>query len=200
MGDPPAVVPLRTQLQRSVCSLATTLSVVRPIKHTGRKCRHAGRAFALFGARRLSRRPTHRGGRRAIFLAVATILLPAAANSSPAVGSSSSGSVEISVSVAPGYKVLAIEASDGASVQPDVHSARLCLATNSSSPTMPVMLVRPSARRPELREPASDVNMQPADGTALGIRPCGLTDDSSASRAFDPADLRTNQMLLVHPE
>lgn len=175
-------------------------SVVRSRKDTGSECRDATSAFTLVGDRRSLPRPPQRGGRRALFLAVATVLLPAAANPGPAVGSASSGSVEISVSVAPRYKVLAVNAPDATGVRPGPHSDLLCWATNSSAPTIPVKLVRSTTRRPNLREAESGEDMQLVDGTTTGLSRCGLMDDRSAPRAPNPKDRLAGQLLLVRPE
>lgn len=174
--------------------------VVRPINGTCSDCRNATRALALVGDRRSSLRPANCGERRALFLAVATVLLPAAANPGPAVGSAFSGSVEISVSVAPRYKVLAVSAPDAARVRPRTHSDRLCLATNSSAPTMPVMLVRPTTRRQHLRKAGSGEDMQLAEGAETEIWRCGLMKDQSTSRVVNPMGWSASQLLLVRPE
>lgn len=174
--------------------------IVRPIKDTGSECRDATRIFALFGDLRSSPRPAHRGGRRTAFLAVATVLLPAAADPTPAVGSVSSGSVEISVLVAPRYKVIAFKAPDAASVRSDVHPGWFCLTTNSSVPTMPVKLVWPRTRRPNFPEVEPGEDMQLANATATGISRCGLMEAKPASRTPDPEDRLAGQLWLIRPE
>ena len=173
---------------------------VRPIKDAGRECRDATRAFTLVGDRRSSPRPPQHGGRRVIFLAVAAALLPAAANPDSAVSSVSSGSVEISVSVAPRYKILAVNARDATSAQPVTYSDLLCLATNSSTPTMPVKLVRPATHRPKLREAEFGEDMQPVDGSTTGTWRCGLMEGRSASHNPNPKVELADQLLLVRPE
>lgn len=175
-------------------------SVMKPIKDTGRKCRGPARAFALFGDRRSAPRPARRGGRRALILAVATALLPAAATSSSAAGSASSSRVEISVSVAPRYKVMAVQPPGAARVRRELHSDWPCVETNLSAPTMPVTLVRSSTRGPDLRKAGPGDDMQLADGTATGIWRCGLMQANSASRTPNPTDRSASQLLLVRPE
>lgn len=170
-------------------------SAMRPIKDPGRKCRRA--ITALFDDRRWSPGPNHSGGPRALFLAGAAAMLPAAANSSPAAGSVSSGRVEISVSVGPRYQVLA---DDRVGVRRGVHSGRPCLATNSSAPVMPVTLVRRPASRPDPRKPNSGENMQLEARTVAGIGRCGPMDDKAVWRAVNPADRTAGQLWLVYPE
>ena len=176
-------------------------SGMRPVDDPGRRCPRTLSAVALFDDRRTPPRPPGRGGLRALLLlTVAAALPPAPAYAGPAVGSAASGRVEISVSVGPRYQVLAAEALDAASVRRGIYSNLLCLATNSSAPTLPVLLVRPLVLRPELPGAGAREDLQLIDGTAAGIGRCAATNGKSVSRAAN-ADYRTaGQLLLVRPE
>lgn len=171
---------------------------MRLVKYLDREFWRAIADFVLSDDQRSSPRATDRGcGPKALFLAAAAALLPAAANSRPAVGSFSSRRVEISVSVGPRYQVLA---ADTVGARQGVHSGRLCLATNSSAPAMPVTMVRRPATRPDPRKLHSGENRQLAAGTVAGIGRCGPTDDKAVWRAVYPADRETGQLWLVYPE
>ena len=178
-------------------------SVMTPLQDRRRKYGIAAGAFGPAGKRRLTPVRLARGEGKAVLLAAATLLLPAAANAGPAVGSVSSGSVEISVSVAPRYKV-APEAAVVAHFRPAVHSGRYCLATNLPAPTMPVVLVWSSSRRPG--SPEAEAVLVPGQYTeiepeaAAGVRPCGLVEDDSTSHAPGQAGRPAGRLLLVRPE
>jgi len=167
------------------------------MKDLGRKCWCAIADFALSDDRRSSPKAADRRGPRTRFLAAAAALLPAAAHASPAAESVSSGRLEISVSVGSRYKVVA---ADTVGARLGVHSGRLCLATNSSAPVMPVRLVRWPASRPDPRKPGSGENAQLAHGTAAGIGRCGPMDDKAVWHAVKPADRTAAQLWLVYPE
>lgn len=127
------------------------------------------------------------------------ILIPAnAANASLGTGPTSSGTVEISISVAPRYKLLVEEASGAGAIQ-EGQSGRLCLTTNSSALSLPVMLVRPSTRRPDpsKAEPRHD---RPADGWATKIRSCGPGQDHSAPLDLDAMERSASPLVLVRPD
>lgn len=173
---------------------------VKPREDTGSECGNAAGALAPVGLLPLTLRPAHRAERNVVLLAVAAAMIPAIAHSSPAARSVSSGSVQISVSVAPRYKVLAVEAPDAARDRPERYFDRLCLATNSSVPPMPVMLVRPSTHRLDVGEAGLDEDGQLADGTSTGVWRCSLMNDRSASEAPNPADRAPGRWLLVRSE
>lgn len=163
-----------------------------------RQCQFAAGADALPGDRRSSPALARRGNRTAVLLAI-SILMPAnAANAGPGTGPTSSGTVEISISVAPRYKLLAEEASGAGAIQ-EGQSGRVCLTTNSSALSLPVMLVRPFRRRPEpsKAEPGHD---WPADGSATEIRSCGPGQDHSAPLDLDPMERSASQLVLVRPD
>lgn len=171
---------------------------VKPISDRVGKCQEASRAFPLLGNRRSSlRRARH--CRRPVMLLAVTICLPAGANSRPAIGTASSGKVEISLSVAPRYKVLALKGPVAGSVRTSAQAGQLCLAANLSGPVMPVALLWSSGRGPETGVAASLQDARLGHEKAIGIWAC--TGESHwASPAPDPAARPNRRMLLVRPE
>lgn len=135
-----------------------------------------------------------------MLLAVAAAMVPAIAQASKTARSVSSGSVQISVSVAPRYKVLAVDAPSLAGVRPERHSDRLCLVTNSSMPTMPVKLVRPSAQWLDVGQAGLGAHEQIAVQKPRGAWLCSLIDDRSTSGSPNLEDRAGGRWLLVRPE
>lgn len=134
-----------------------------------------------------------------MFLAVVAALLPSVANSKPAVESASSGSVAISVTVGARYKVMTVTVPDGASVGPELHPNQLCLFTNSLAPTLPVMLLRPSAAPSSARNSKWVEEMHRAVAMAETVWGCATPSGKSAPNALSLADRPAGQ-LLVRPE
>lgn len=159
---------------------------------TGKGCRNATKAFAVAGDRRPSHCLADGGAWKSLYLIVATALLPAAVNATP-------GTVEISVTVAPRYKVLALELAESASVRLDTRLDRLCLVTNSLVPTMAVVVPR-TTRQPNRSKSRSREEEQFTEGTATQIRPCGLMKIQPRSHAIKSLDQPANQPLLIRPE
>lgn len=175
-------------------------AAVKPREDTDRECGNPVGALAPVGILLATLRLAHRAEREIVLLAVAAVMTPAIAHSNPPARSGSSGSVQISVSVALRYKVLAVDAPDAARGRPERHFDRLCLATNSSVPPMPVMLVQPSSDRLNFGEVGVGVDGQPADWTPTGVWRCWLMDDGVASGAPHPADRPDGRWLMVRPE
>lgn len=128
------------------------------------------------------------------------VCLPWSANAGAEMASVSSGSVKVSVSVAPRYKLLAAKPLDMARVGQDGHSERLCLATNSLRPIMPLTLVRRFTRGPNESEPHAAQEIQIRAAPHVTGWTCMPLRDDSALLAFNPADRPGSQLLLVRPE
>jgi hypothetical protein len=168
-------------------------SGMRPIDDPGRTCPHADTTFAVSANRQFSLWPLRCGGPRALLLTAAVALLPVPADASPTVGSVWSGQVEISVSVAARYKLRALEMPDVAHVRPGVRPRRLCLATNSSAPMLPVFLVQ------DLPETGANEDMLPGDGAAE-IGRCVVTEGEPVSHAANAVYRTDGQLMLIRPE
>lgn len=129
----------------------------------------------------------------AALLGAAAAMMPTIAHSSQAAGSASSGSVQISVSVATKYKVRTADLTTLIRGRRNGHSGRFCLATNSSTPAMPIRLVPPSAHRLT----ANDTGLLAEENEGAGMPPeawrCSLMDESFA----EPV---AGRWWLVRPE
>lgn len=159
-----------------------------------RQCRFAEGADASFGHRGSLPGVVRRRSQTALLL-TAAILMPAnAANADPGIGPTAVGLVEISISVAPQYRLLAREAPGASDIRKD-HANRPCLATNSSAPLLPVMLVRPSTHRSN-----SSNAGPPGNGSATEIRSCGKQHDQSAPLALNPTEHPESPLVLVRPD
>lgn len=154
------------------------------------RTRSAGSAHFV-GKRRFSPLPSH------AILAALTMLLPVAAHPKP-LGPSSSGSVEISVSVAPRFKVSMAAASDSASVRQG-SSSRPCLAANVPALTLPVLLLPPSARGLDAFQAGAGQEPVPGKRGVTAIMPCGHAGDHNGATA-SLADKKGDQLWLVRPE
>lgn len=174
--------------------------VVRPLKENGWVGRDVTGAFALVRHPWSSVRRTCGNNDIILILALSSACLPATAHSRPAVGSASSGRVEIRVLVGSRYNVQAVNSPDAAGVHPDRHLVRLCLATNSSAPTLPVIVVRQSIARPGLRKVEPGEDQQRADKPATNIGRCALMDETLAASAANSADSPFSQLVLVRPQ
>jgi hypothetical protein len=76
---------------------------------------------------------------------LAVLVAPGAAHAGPETGSSSSASVDISLSVAARYGLQASGAGSQGSSLREAGPSQFCIATNGQSTPLPVMLVWPSA-------------------------------------------------------
>jgi len=113
-----------------------------------------------------------------LFLALAE---PAAAN--PRIGPTSSASVEISVSVAPSFKL-----ASSASARQELKTATYCIATNGEQMALPVLLVQAN----------SGEALDPSAGTANPLPWCNAN-----GRPHDQAyaeDRMRRGLLLIRPE
>lgn len=173
---------------------------VTPQTNAGIECRNAGRSTAPAGRSWLAPRPAIRVGGGVMSLLIAMAMMPASAQSSRPAGLASSGSVRISVSVAPRYEVRAVNASTPAGARPKGYSVRLCLVTNSSVPPMPVALVRPSAPRMDDGRAGGGADEPGAMGIRAGDVRCSPIDDGFAPEVLNAADRAGGQWLLVRPE
>lgn len=132
-------------------------------------------------------------------LLAATILLPVdIVKARSATGPTSSGSVEISVSVAPQYKLLVREMTRAGAVQETIPNI-LCLATNSWTPSLPIMLVRLSNSWPDLRRVGPRLN-QRTDQPGIEIKSCALEPVSAAPLSLEQEGRPTNPIVLLRPE
>ena len=161
-----------------------------------------------WGDRRSYRDPTRRGIRGAAFLAVVTLVMPNPAIAGREIGPTSSGSLEISISVAPRYQINTGKAF-GTQASQDGSSGRLCLETNSPAPSLPVQLLRPSQhqiqsnentmRNPQLDWSRAEIGLcARADNhfTLSAIEPTPASRAVGASRSQQPTSL----LVLVSPE
>ena len=134
-----------------------------------------------------------------LLLALAAAVLPAAAQAGPADGATSSGQVEISVSVGSRYRLLAVEVPEtAAGIR--LASGQFCLSSNQAPPAMPVMLVRTSSSLPAatMADPRSGMPVAAAEMRAA-ILPCGSPVVDLAVPVMAPAS-RAGDLFLVRPE
>lgn len=164
------------------------------------ECRNAVRPTAPSGRSWLAPGLANRVGRGVIWLLIAMAMVPARAQSSRSAGLASSGSVRISVSVAPKYEVRRVTASTPADTRSMGHSARLCLITNSSVPPMPVALVRASAKWMDVGKISDGTDEPGAMGTGASDVRCSPIEDGFAPEVLNAADRTGHPWLLVRPE
>ena len=160
-----------------------------------------------WGDRRSYRDPTRRGIRGAAFLAVVTLVMPNPAIAGPEIGLTSSGSLEISISVAPRYH---LRTGTDFGIEADQHgySGRLCLETNSPAPSLPVQLLRPSHQN----HPSNEMSTHnpPVDWSKTKIGLCAradnhfkvVTEPTPAPRPVgaSPSQQPTSLLVLVSPD
>lgn len=130
-------------------------------------------------------------GRESRWCRAAVTLSLIAAGTNAAAASTSSGSVNISLSVAAHYR-MALKTPE-AGVRPEAQSARLCLATNSLLPTMPVALIWSRLETDGISR------AEPASGEATTIVSCEVITEHLKQNSPTSASHRGG-LLLISPE
>lgn len=172
---------------------------VTPQANTGTECHNVAVITASAGRSRFARRVPNKSILGVLLLAVAAAMTPAIAHSSKPAASVSSGSVQISVSIAPKYR-LTVTAPSPSPIRPAVHSDRVCLGTNASVPSMPVNLVRSLSKWIDVGREGVGANEPAPMGIMAGTWRCSPIDDGAASDFLNAEDRAAGPWLLVRPE
>ena len=125
-------------------------------------------------------------------LLAASALLPAAGRAAPRPGFDSSTSIDISVSVAPRYQLLAVRIPNSASDRDGRQTGTFCMASNARAMSMPVMLVWPAV-------PLTIIAGPGANTAQTAIEWCESTNAKTASLSPRPSN-RPTALLLIRPE